>query len=435
MHPFSKISCLIALVLTLVFSGATSSFAHLPITTNMAIDIELNDRLLVIEPWIPTFLLPPLEDVTFENPDEWPNAEARRAQIEAHFDQICPIVIDGVHTKPKLQKLALQPMEQAKHLGEIIDFVEARIVLHYEAANPPERINFRWGIYPPEPAGGWGDLVDADQNPQEFDMLMFVDKKEDFILFSPQEPEFLWNRKPKEVTSLNVMTPEESAGAGNVAAGAEAAPYAPRLRIAALVALLLGTLFYVGASRARSKLPIRVIPLSVVGLAAFYLQEHFPPAPTASAGLTESQAVETFKKLQANLYSAFDFETEDQVYDVLEQSVDGALLDDIYTEVYRSLIVEDKSRALCKVHQVDVLESAATAIDAGPDGRAERFDIACHWRVHGIVQHHAHIHRRVNEYRADYRLTHKENGWRITGVAVAQQDRLDPKTLKKSVDY
>jgi hypothetical protein len=142
-----------------------------------------------------------------------------------------------------------------------------------------------------------------------------------------------------------------------------------------------------------------------------------------------------FKQLQANLYSAFDYESEDQVYDVLAQSVDGALLDDIYTEVYQSLIVVDKSAAVCKVHEVEVLDSEATAIDPGADGKAERFDIACHWRVHGLVKHFEHIHRRVNEYRADYRLTHKPEGWRITGVAVSEQDRLDPKTMQPSEDY
>ncbi len=97
-------------------------------------------------------------------------------------------------------------MEQAKHLGEIIDFVEARIVLNYQVESPPQRMKLRWGIYPPVPDGGWGELIDADQNPQEFDMMMFVDNKEDFIFFSPEEPEFFWHRKPKVVEPINVIT-------------------------------------------------------------------------------------------------------------------------------------------------------------------------------------------------------------------------------------
>ncbi len=109
---------------------------------------------------------------------------------------------------------------------------------------------------------------------------------------------------------------------------------------------------------------------SAASIAAGVLAIALRPAAVTTggtgAGITEAEAVETFRELQANLYRAFDYETEDQVYDVLAQSVDGALLDDIYTEVYQSLLVIDKSAAVCKVHEVEVLESTAKAIDPAP---------------------------------------------------------------------
>ena len=105
------------------------------------------------------------------------------------------------------------------------------------------------------------------------------------------------------------------------------------------------------------------------------------------------------------------------------------------TTIYRSLLVVDKSAAVCKVREVEVLSCEAKAVDADADGKAVRFDVSCHWRVHGLVEHFEHIHRRVNEYRAEYRLTLKESGWKITAVAVSQQDRLDPKTMAPSIDY
>ena len=420
----------IALV-SLVF--APRSEAHRPIATNMAIDIELKGNLLVVEPWIPTFLLPPLQDITFENQDEWPTAEARRAEIEEFFDRVCPVEIDGEPVKPVMQKLRLQPMEQAKHLDEFLDFVEARILLHYEVESPPEKMKLRWGIYPPVPPGGWGELVDADQNPQEFDMMMFVDNKEDFIFFSPEEPELFWQRRPKEVKNINVITPEE------LSAGESAADDTPREKpkfpIATVAVATLGILFFVVGRFAKIASPVRFGVLLAAAIGAFFLRPQATSDPRSLSSITEDQAVEKFERLQANMYSAFDYEEEEQVYDVLAQSVDGALLDDIYAEVYQSLLVVDKSSAVCKVHEVEVLESRATAVDPSSDGRAQRFDIACHWRVHGVVKHFEHIHRRVNEYRADYRLTKKPEGWKITGVAVSEQDRLDPRTLKPSEDY
>ena len=264
-------------------------------------------------------------------------------------------------------------------------------------------------------------------------MMIFVDKKEDYVIFSPEEPEFLWVRSPAEVTRLNVIIPEElepgdgNSGAGNVEAR--------RLPIASILAGAAGLIFFAGAAFVDVKLPLRFGGLAIAATAAFFLLPESGARTSFDHGITEAQSVEVFRKLQANLYSAFDFETEDEIYAVLEQSVDGALLDDVYSEVYRSLIVEDRGRALCKVQKLEVLETGSDAVDPGKDGRAQRFDITCHWRVYGIVNHFEHIHRRVNEYRADYRLTHREAGWKITGVAVSQQDRLDPKTLKKSADY
>ncbi|MFT5106966.1 MAG: hypothetical protein ACI9UA_002593, partial [Pseudoalteromonas tetraodonis] len=194
------------LLVSILFGGLLcQAAAHRALSTNIAVDIELTGNLLVIEPWIPTFLFPPLEDVAFENQDDWPSAEERRSAIEAYFSKHNPVEIDGVPMKPVMQKLRLQPMEQARHLGEIIDFVEARVLLHYQAEAPPQKMKLRWSIYPPIPEGGWGVLVDEDQDPQEFDNMMFVDNKEDFVFFSPQEPEFYWHRKPAKVEPINVI--------------------------------------------------------------------------------------------------------------------------------------------------------------------------------------------------------------------------------------
>ena len=185
------------------------------------------------------------------------------------------------------------------------------------------------------------------------------------------------------------------------------------------------------------KVPLRFGGLIVAAALAFFLRPGDDAgAAVASSGVDEQRAVEIFETLQANLYKAFDYETEDQVYDVLAQSVDGALLDDIYTEVYHSLLfLDEKSAAVCKVNEVEMLSCEAQTINPTPDGKAVRFDVKAHWRVHGLVEHFEHIHRRVNEYQADYRLTLKDSGWKITAVAVNQQDRLDPKTMQPSVDY
>ncbi|MBD3320640.1 MAG: hypothetical protein GF350_06055, partial [Chitinivibrionales bacterium] len=41
-----------------------------------------------------------------------------------------------------------------------------------------------------------------------------------------------------------------------------------------------------------------------------------------------------FASLHRNIYRAFDYSTESEIYDALSKSVDGDLLTGIYTEVY-----------------------------------------------------------------------------------------------------
>ena len=60
-----------------------------------------------------------------------------------------------------------------------------------------------------------------------------------------------------------------------------------------------------------------------------------PPA------LDAEQALAVFRPLHANIYRAFDYDTESDVYDALERVVEGKLLDRLYDEIYTDLVLAD----------------------------------------------------------------------------------------------
>jgi len=418
--------------------------AHGLVDTNVVLDIELKESLITCEPWLPTFLLPPLEDVTTENQTEWPTADERRKQIEDFYHEKCPVVVDGKLVRPEMQSLKLVPMKGAKHLTETIDFVHARVLLHYNCDAPPEKVKFTWGVFVNEPEGGWDTLPKTDHDPQEIDIFVFVDGKEDYLYFSPLEPVFMWHRKKEGVEKLNVIS--------KIVKRAEAVSAEPaekersKYPLSAIAVGLAGIVFFVGTTVAKVAREIRFggLLLALIasgGLTLFWAKQGAAtPSEQSGGGLTREEAVQVFEALQANLYAAFDYEDEDKIYDVLAQSVNGALLDDIYTEVYRSLIVTDQgSSAVCRVQKVEVLECKAEPVEgdesAADTNTATDYEIRCHWRVHGFVSHNQHTHRRVNEYRADFQLAKEEDGWKIIGISVDQQQRLDPKTMKPSDDF
>jgi len=112
---------------------------------------------------------------------------------------------------------------------------------------------------------------------------------------------------------------------------------------------------------------------------------------------------------------------------VLEQSADGDILDDIYTEVFTSLVMRDSGGAVCKVQSVKYLDMGIE--DIGGDAHDAGFGAACHWRVMGSVTHWGHTHFRTNEYRAKYAVEPRGDSWKITGVNILQYSRIDDDNL------
>jgi len=173
-----------------------------------------------------------------------------------------------------------------------------------------------------------------------------------------------------------------------------------------------------------------VIALLAAVIARNTLQIDTPKFWVASAPVLNSkEATETFINLQQNIYRAFDYQSESDIYDALSHSVEGVLLDRIYTEVYQSLILRDEGGGIAKVQKVEVLDTTATPLTDIPGGG---FDIDCHWQVHGVVAHLQHTHQRVNEYKATYRMLPRLGRWKITDVTINEQTRLNPNTLENA---
>ncbi len=405
------------LVFAALVLPALSARAHKPLQTNLYLDIELTETALQYELWIGSFLFPPLDDIEFADKENRPTLEERGEAIAAHIDQHCPVKIDGLHVKPVMDSLVHKDMEQAFHLGELTDFVMARMKWHYPVKAKPEQISMTWGVWLQEPDYGFEGLVDPDQDPKELDLIITVYGKQEYARFAPSEPEFVWHAKVDVddlfVADVNpIPDPVFPLPVGSILIGAAGVGILLVSKIPKM-----GRLGIVAVAAVAAFLTTNVMSVDVPKFWA-------PKAPT----LQPQAAAETFVKLQQNVYRAFDYENEEDIYDALAQSVDGVLLDKIYTEIYQSLILRDEGGAVSKVQKVHVLDGNAEAIDENdPDAG---YSIDCRWRVHGFVKHYEHVHTRVNEYEARYTMAPRGDRWKITNVTVNEQTRLDPKTLK-----
>ena len=144
---------------------------------------------------------------------------------------------------------------------------------------------------------------------------------------------------------------------------------------------------------------------------------------TAQASrITENDARLILDSLLKNVYRAFDFRGEEDVYDKLAISVSGELLEDIYLQHRKSMVVEQAGGAQARVKEIEVekvqVEDSASKKNA--------LDFRTQWTALGTVGHWGHIHNRQNLYDAILTLASVDGSWKIISLELLEEKRIDP---------
>lgn len=138
-----------------------------------------------------------------------------------------------------------------------------------------------------------------------------------------------------------------------------------------------------------------------------------PLAPPDEA--TESVVIDLLR----NVYQAFDYREESDIYDTLERSVSGDLLTDIYLQTRRGLELANQGGARAKVKSVELQAIEISEADS-PNGF--RADVT--WNVNGSVGHWGHVHSRSNQYQAELLIQVQDQRWKLVDMKVLQETRL-----------
>ena len=138
---------------------------------------------------------------------------------------------------------------------------------------------------------------------------------------------------------------------------------------------------------------------------------------------TAEESAALFETLHRNIYRAFDYEDESQIYDILARSVTEEVLPDLYDDVHESLMLKIEEQAISKVETVRNIESQVE-LPAAPENPT--YDVIAKWEVIGTVKHYGHGHWRKNVSRARYTVEWVDGlGWRIAGCELIDQRRVD----------
>jgi len=191
-----------------------------------------------------------------------------------------------------------------------------------------------------------------------------------------------------------------------------------------VIFMALWWLWYRRKHQQSFQLPLLTVIVGLlIAVVAFPYARFSVNRPTALiSGLSNDESELIMHSLLKNVYRSFDFRGESDVYDRLALSVQGDLLEEIYLQNRKSFAVKKAGGAQARVKEVEILE--ARAEPSSTEGKG--FDVKATWTAQGSVGHWGHVHTRKNYYDALVNVQVVDGHWKITGLELLEEKRLDP---------
>jgi hypothetical protein len=321
-----------------------------------------------------------------------------------------PVKIDGVPVRPILDRInyvkvgltGIKLLEKPERLE--ISTAIIGVIITFLTQGLPQQVTVDWELFnaqieriptmATDPAGPMAGFIDKDDN--VFSWMNFL--------------------KKYKVPTVDAVAVKGSFGDLTI----------PVLSLlCGIIFLALGWLLW---QRKRRQGSIRVISIGlvvtlVVGIVALPYTHVIVSRPALiAADLNDEQSQVLLQAMLKNVYRAFDFREEQDVYDKLALSVDGDLLADIYLQNRKSFAVQKAGGAQAKVKQVQIISANAERMD----GLA--YQIKGNWTATGTVGHWGHIHTRQNFYDAIVTVEAVDGAWKITEMELLEEKRIEPGT-------
>jgi hypothetical protein len=371
--------------------------------TDQEVRHEILMPLLTLEKWLP---LARVHTDFFDVAEQ----EAARETIATFFRDRNPVEVDGVAVKPvvtRLQSFGLDINDFAQQAQpRRVSMYQARlgIILSYATKSAPTQVHMTWNTFNVFAPFLRSVIFVHDQEPQ-------------IQTFEKAHPHFTWTRTsdvPQPALSTVPQprrTPFWSLPLISIGAGLGAA-------------LWLGATMRRRSAISRSRRLLGCGALFLLGGLCWPIGRVAVRAPSAVVpSMTDAEARDLSLALLRNIYRAFDYRNESEMYDMLAQSVDGRLLEALYLQMQKGLQMQEQGSAVARVKAVELVDHSIVASEMLTDGLSQ-WGFQCRWQVMGTVEHWGHIHTRVNEYEAVLTVRATPEAWKITEYEVLNERRV-----------
>ena len=362
--------------------------------------IYLNDHEARHEILVPLLTFEKWMEVERANPEflEVAEQEAVLQQIAEWFRERNPVEIDGISVKPILQRVQFFGLDINDFAQDAvprrISAYQARlgIILSYPTKSPPNSVKMTWEVFHDTAPFLRSIIYDRDKNPTE-------------EFFVKDQPQFEWVREGEAPVPANFEIQWAS-------------PSKPGISRVSLT--LIGIAFALGAFtwaiyRRHPQRIARSVGVLAIWLIGAFGFRHNTPSAEGDNSVSNELGQRTATLLQ-NVYRAYDYRDQSDVYDALEHSVTGELLQDLFLKIQSGLRIQEQGGAVANVKEVKI-------ISVRPDGSGP--SLLCTWNVTGTVEHWGHIHTRENQYSARITLDVSAKGkGRISAFEVTDEKRV-----------
>jgi hypothetical protein len=145
--------------------------------------------------------------------------------------------------------------------------------------------------------------------------------------------------------------------------------------------------------------------------------------------ISDQEASQIFAQLHKNMFRAFDYRNESDIYDALAKSVDGELLRRLYLQINQSLKMKEQGGTVARIDEVTLMGGGQQPLELIPGDVG--FMYRSRWNVTGTVEHWGHVHQRVNQYDAQFTLKLVDDNWKI--VDLEMLDEFPPGIIKTTL--
>ena len=362
-------------------------------------DTEVRQEVLIPLASLSTFLEFDRADERFLEVEE---QDAAKPLIEALFDtENNQVKIDGVPVPPVFDRIDFYGLDIRDFVNqserERLSMANGRVgvIMSYSAKASPNKVEITWKTF--------NEVVKTiDSIIFEYDVV----KQFEFSRFLVDN-QYVWENPGRPP-----LPPITGIDASNFKANSWSIPWATcLLGLSALVlALFCRSLFGTGLALALA---------AVCGVGAFFAIDVWQYEIKDTTASKIDGADEIFSQLHKNVFRAFDYNHENDIYDALANSVDGEQLRELYLQVSDSLRVKEQGGAVARIDGVDFVEGEQ--VPPSDSATSPAFGYRAKWNLIGTIEHWGHLHQRTNQYDAMFDVELVDDAWKITSMQIKDQ--------------